>query len=81
MTPAEHSAAIVELLPHAEHVVVHDAGHLLMLEHPDVVTSHLRDLVERSLRSRPGRRHHRLPSIRRTVTSLRRRRRAKDQPA
>lgn len=74
MTPASHSAAIVGLLPNAEHVVVRDGGHLIMLEHPDIVTGHLADLVERSLRSlATGRRARRLPSVRRTVTSLRRR--------
>lgn len=76
MTPAKHSAAIVELLPHAEHVVVRDAGHLVMLEHPEVVSGHLGELVERSLRSHAEGRPRRLPSIRRTVTSLRRRQRA-----
>jgi pimeloyl-ACP methyl ester carboxylesterase len=79
LTPAEHSEEIVRRLPGAEHVVVRQGGHLLMLEHPDVVTGHLVELVERSLRSvgrdgrpvaarRPGR-------VRRTVTPLRRRRR------
>jgi pimeloyl-ACP methyl ester carboxylesterase len=74
MTPARHSAAIAELLPHAEHVVLRGAGHLLMLEHPDVVTGHLCELVERSVRFPPGGRPRRLPSIRHTVTSLRCRR-------
>lgn len=50
MTPPRHSEAIVRALPHAEHVVVRQAGHLVMLEHPDVVTGHLLDLVTRALR-------------------------------
>ncbi len=50
MTPPRHSEAIVAALPHAEHVVVRQAGHLVMLEHPDVVTGHLLDLVSRALR-------------------------------
>jgi pimeloyl-ACP methyl ester carboxylesterase len=77
LTPAEHSEDIVRQLPGAEHVVVRDGGHLLMLEHPDVVTAHLTDLIERALRSQtrePG--APRIPLVRRTITSLRRRRRA-----
>ena len=42
----------MQALPRAEHVVVRHAGHLVMLEHPDVVTEHLRDLVVRALRGR-----------------------------
>ncbi|MDQ1289704.1 MAG: alpha/beta hydrolase [Actinomycetota bacterium] len=73
MTPSSHSVAIVELLPHAEHVVVRDGGHLIMLEHPEVVTGHLTELIERSVRSLDSGHHHGrlLPSVRRTVTSLR----------
>jgi pimeloyl-ACP methyl ester carboxylesterase len=73
LTPVAHSAAIVNLLPHAEHIVVRDGGHLLMLEHPQIVTGHLVDLIERSLRSQADRQNHRLPPIRHTVTSVRRR--------
>jgi pimeloyl-ACP methyl ester carboxylesterase len=50
MTPPRHSEAIVQALPHAEHVVVRQAGHLVMLEHPDVVSGHLLDLVSRAMR-------------------------------
>lgn len=81
MTPARHSAAIVQLLPHAEHIVVRDGGHLVMLEHPEVVTGHLIEMIERSLRTHGESRRRRLPSIRRTVTSLRRRRRTGDGAA
>ena len=80
MIPAEHSQAIVDALPGAEHVVVRDAGHLVLLEHPDVVTAHLVDLIERASRSagRPDRpRRPGLPGVRRTVTSLRRRARGR----
>ena len=52
MTPADHSREMVEQVPGAELVILPDAGHLLMLEHPDVVTEHLRDLVVRALRGR-----------------------------
>ncbi|MEU5364788.1 alpha/beta hydrolase [Streptomyces sp. NPDC005925] len=47
VTPSEHSEAIADLLPHAELVLVPDAGHLVMLEHPDVVTDRLADLLTR----------------------------------
>jgi pimeloyl-ACP methyl ester carboxylesterase len=51
LTPMKHSTDIVHRLPHAEHVVVADAGHLVMLEHPDVVTPHLVALVDRARRA------------------------------
>ncbi len=51
LTPADHSAAMVETLPSAELVVVDRAGHLVMLEHPDLVNAHLRALAERALRA------------------------------
>lgn len=41
LTPSDHSTAIAELLPDTELVVVPGAGHLVMLEHPDLVNSHL----------------------------------------
>lgn len=55
LTPPEHSEEIVRRLPGAEHVVVPNAGHLVMLEHPAEVTAHLVDLLalaERSVRER-----------------------------
>lgn len=55
LTPPAHSRAIADAVPGAELVVVPRAGHLVMLEHPDVVTEHLADLVERALRALPGR--------------------------
>ncbi len=84
LTPADHSEDIVARLPGAEHVVVREGGHLLMLEHPEVVNAHLHELIARALRAgrenpdaaRGGRGPVRRPSsVRRTVTSLRRRRR------
>ncbi|MEU6479623.1 alpha/beta hydrolase [Streptomyces sp. NPDC047017] len=47
VTPSEHSEAIAGLLPDAELVLVPDAGHLVMLEHPEVVTDRLADLLAR----------------------------------
>jgi pimeloyl-ACP methyl ester carboxylesterase len=45
LTPSEHSRAIAERLPDTELVVVPDAGHLVMLEHPDLVNGHLAALL------------------------------------
>ena len=77
LTPVDHSEEIVRRVPGAEHVVVRQGGHLLMLEHPEVVTGHLVELVERSLRAHEGRDGpgRRGGKVRRTVTPLRRRRR------
>ncbi|MDQ0788646.1 alpha/beta fold hydrolase [Streptomyces sp. B3I8] len=48
VTPSEHSEAIARLLPDAELVLVPDAGHLVMLEHPELVTDRLADLLVRA---------------------------------
>ncbi|MFH8607670.1 alpha/beta fold hydrolase [Streptomyces sp. NPDC018029] len=48
VTPSEHSEAIAQLLPDAELVLVPDAGHLVMLEHPEVVMDRLADLLVRA---------------------------------
>jgi pimeloyl-ACP methyl ester carboxylesterase len=48
VTPSEHSEAIADLLPEAELVLVPDAGHLVMLEHPEVVIDRLADLLART---------------------------------
>ncbi|MEU8568076.1 alpha/beta hydrolase [Streptomyces pathocidini] len=48
VTPSTHSEAIAELLPDAELVLVPDAGHLVMLEHPETVTDRLADLLARA---------------------------------
>ncbi|QNS04621.1 alpha/beta fold hydrolase [Streptomyces xanthii] len=48
VTPSEHSEAIAALLPGAEFVLVPDAGHLVMLEHPELVTDRLADLLARA---------------------------------
>ncbi|MFF0205474.1 alpha/beta fold hydrolase [Streptomyces sp. NPDC005017] len=48
VTPSEHSEAIAGRLPDAELVLVPDAGHLVMLEHPEVVTDRLADLLTRA---------------------------------
>ncbi|WP_418958588.1 alpha/beta fold hydrolase [Streptomyces tritici] len=47
ITPSSHTEAIAALLPDAELVIVPDAGHLVMLEHPETVTDRLADLLVR----------------------------------
>ncbi|MEZ0492654.1 alpha/beta hydrolase [Kineococcus sp. TBRC 1896] len=48
MTPAAHGREIADALPEAEHVLVRGAGHLVMLEHPGVVTARLERLLARA---------------------------------
>ncbi|MGR8008876.1 alpha/beta fold hydrolase [Streptomyces hypolithicus] len=47
VTPSEHSEGIAGMLPDAELVIVPDAGHLVMLEHPELVNDRLADLLAR----------------------------------
>ncbi|HEX5566036.1 MAG TPA: alpha/beta hydrolase [Streptomyces sp.] len=49
LTPREHSEAMAEVLPEAELVVVEGAGHLVMLECPELVDGHLTALVARTI--------------------------------
>lgn len=71
LTPPEHSADIVRLVPGAEHVVVEDAGHLIMLEHPDLVSDQLLALADRGMRDvREDVVVERKPRVRRTVTDI-----------
>jgi pimeloyl-ACP methyl ester carboxylesterase len=49
VTPADHSRGMAEVLPSAELIVLEDCGHLIQLEHPDVVNDAIRRLVDRSL--------------------------------
>lgn len=77
LTPPEHSEAIVERLPGAEHLVVQQAGHVLTLEYPALVDEQLVELVARAARS--ARRERRARStVRRTVTDVAARRRERD---
>ncbi|EAP97273.1 putative hydrolase [Janibacter sp. HTCC2649] len=48
LTPPQRSEEIVERLPGAEHVVVEESGHLIMLEHPEVVTGQILALIDRA---------------------------------
>jgi len=47
LTPAERSRAMAVQIPEAELIVLDDAGHLVLLEHPDEVNAALRRLLER----------------------------------
>jgi pimeloyl-ACP methyl ester carboxylesterase len=47
MTPPDHSRDIAAALPDARLVVVEDAGHMVLLEHPEQVDQELLDLLAR----------------------------------
>ena len=52
LTPPEHSEEIVAAAsPAPSTCVVNDAGHIIMLEHPEVVNEQLLALIERGLRA------------------------------
>ena len=48
MTPPAHAREIADAIPDAEHVLVRGAGHLVMLEHPTIVTARLERLLVRA---------------------------------
>ncbi|MEE1784390.1 alpha/beta hydrolase [Streptomyces sp. SP17BM10] len=48
LTPPAHSEAMAEQLPGAELMIVEGAGHLVMLEHPELVDRHLAALLRRA---------------------------------
>jgi pimeloyl-ACP methyl ester carboxylesterase len=47
MLPVAHSEALADAIPSADYVVLPDAGHAVILEHPDGVGEALRTLVDR----------------------------------
>lgn len=49
LTPVAHSRAMADALPSAELVVVAEAGHMVQLERPGLVTEQLRQLLRRAL--------------------------------
>ena len=76
VTPPEHSEAIVRALPGAQHVIVRDAGHVIMLEHPDLLNQHLDALIERAGRRADEQQPAELgPRVRRVVTDVDKKRR------
>lgn len=76
LTPPEHSETIVRALPGAQHVIVRDAGHVIMLEHPDLLNQQLDALVDRAshreARDIPA---ESVPRVRRVVTDVEKQRR------
>ena len=54
LTPLEHSKAIARELPEARLIVAENSGHLLMLEHPELVNEPLVEVVGAVLAGRPG---------------------------
>lgn len=54
MTPLAHSQAIARELPEARLIVAENSGHLLMLEHPELVNDPLVAVVGAALAGRPG---------------------------
>jgi hypothetical protein len=76
LTPPDHSEEIVRLVPGAEHVVIAEAGHIIMLEHPEVLNEQFASLIDRGRRAATeGIEVARKPRVRRTVTDLAKRRR------
>ena len=78
LTPPEHSEEIARLIPGAEHVLVNDAGHIIMLEHGDVVSEQILAMIGRAEHAAAAHLdQHDKPRIRRTITDLAKRRRVK----
>lgn len=78
LTPPAHSELIVEALPGAEHILVNNAGHVIMLEHPELLNSHLIALIDQSVRAKAEYIDlSRRPSVRRVVTDVARPRRVR----
>ena len=76
ITPPSHSEEIVRLVPGAEHVVVEDAGHIMMLEHPQLVTQQLLMLIGRAQRAvAEGLPVSSKPRVRRTIQDISKKRR------
>ncbi|MBM7785925.1 alpha/beta fold hydrolase [Tenggerimyces flavus] len=48
ITPVEHSRELAWRLPNAEYVELEDCGHMILIEYPDEVNAHLRELLVRS---------------------------------
>lgn len=72
LTSPVHSEEIVARIPWATHVMVADAGHIIMLEHPELLNHELLDLAERSSSEKAARAR---PKVRTTVTNLDKRQR------
>jgi pimeloyl-ACP methyl ester carboxylesterase len=54
LTPVEHSRRMADALPNAELLILQGAGHLAMMERPEMVTLRLRAFLHRAYRSAAG---------------------------
>jgi pimeloyl-ACP methyl ester carboxylesterase len=54
LTPVEHSRRMADALPNAELLILEGAGHLAMMERPEMVTLRLRAFLHRAYRSGAG---------------------------
>src|SRR5690606_26672775 len=45
LTPEKHGRALADAIPGSEHVLIDNAGHMVMLEHPDTVNTELLELL------------------------------------
>ena len=71
ITPPEHSEELVRRLPGAEHVLIEDGGHVIMLEHPQIVSQQILMLIARAQRAEEeGVAVSRKPRVTRTITDL-----------
>jgi len=52
-TPKAHSELLAQMLPGSQLVIFEDAGHLAMMECPEVVNEHLRGFLRRCARRKP----------------------------
>lgn len=73
IVPRAHADVMVAQMPHAEYIVVENAGHMLPLEHPELVNAEVVALADRASRAvtKAGRRK-RNRGVTRRVTELRR---------
>ncbi len=75
LTPPSHSEELVRHLPGAEYVVVNDGGHVIMLEHPEVVCEQILQMIGRAERAALKQTLPRRTVVRRTVTDIQSQRR------
>lgn len=79
LTPPEHSELIVRGIPGAEHVLINNAGHIIMLEYPDLLNEHLLGLFERAEQGRIRRLDPaEKPSVTLTITPVAKTRRVRE---
>jgi pimeloyl-ACP methyl ester carboxylesterase len=46
LTPLDHGRLIADGIPGSEHVIVADAGHMVMLEHPELINREILELLD-----------------------------------